>query len=82
MISVKSETRLSPEEVVKRAVVFFGPGGLGLAIKDQGPTYALLEGGGGHVEIRSSPLKKGASVEFVSQEWEIQVKKFIDTLKR
>src|SRR4030067_739921 len=74
MLRIIAMTKLSPEEVIKRAVDYFAL--LGLAVKDHGPNYAMLEGGGGHIEMTATNEKKGASIEFISQEWDIQVKEF------
>ncbi len=75
-----TKTKLSPKETIKRALAFFGPGGYGLAVKEQSADYICLEGGGGVVEVTASAQGKGASVELVSREWDYQVKKFIDTI--
>jgi len=80
MLRMAAKTRLSPEEIVKRAVAFFGSGGYGLEVKEQSAGYACFEGGGGVVEVTASAEKKGASVELVSREWDYQVKEFIGTI--
>lgn len=77
IIAPAAKTKLSPEEIVKRAVAFFGPGGHGLEVEEQSTGYVCLEGGGGVVEVTASAQAKGASVELVSREWDYQVKKFI-----
>lgn len=80
MLRMVGKTRLSPEEAVKRAVAFFGPGGYGLAVKEQAASYVCFEGGGGIVEFSASAQGKGASLELVSQEWDYQVKQFLGTI--
>jgi len=80
MIRMEAKTRLSPQEVIKRAVAFFGPGGYGLWVKEQTSDYICLEGGGGVVEVTVSAEGKGTSVELVSQEWDYQVKEFLNTI--
>ncbi len=77
MIKMSAETKLKPEEVVRRAVNFFGPGGYGLEVKEQTSDYVCLEGGGGVVEVTASAEAKGTSVELVSREWDYQVKEFL-----
>ena len=74
---MSAKTKLKPEEVVRRAVNFFGPGGYGLGVKEQTSDYVCLEGGGGVVEVIASAEGKGASVELVSREWDYQVKEFL-----
>ena len=80
MLRMAAKTKLSPEEIVKRAVAFFGPGGYGLEVKEQASGYICLEGGGGVVEVTASAQAKGASVELVSREWDYQVKEFLGTI--
>jgi len=80
MIKITAKTKLSPEETIKRAVAFFGPGGYGLEVKAQQDDCAYFEGGGGGVEVTASAEKKGAFVELESQEWDYQAKEFIRTI--
>ncbi len=80
MIRMAAKTKLSPEEVVKRAVAFFGPGGYGLEVKEQSGDYARFEGGGGDFEVNASAEEKRTSVELVSREWDYQVKEFLSTI--
>ena len=80
MIRMAAKTKLSPKEIVNRAVAFFGPGGYGLGVKEQAAGYICFEGGGGAVEVITSAEKKGASVELVSREWDYQVKEFLGTI--
>ncbi|MBI4181089.1 MAG: hypothetical protein HY528_04085 [Chloroflexi bacterium] len=80
MLKVATKTKLSPEEAVKRAVKFFGPGGLGLQVKEENPECARFEGGGGGVDVTACAEGKGTSVELESREWDYQVKKFIEKI--
>lgn len=80
MIRMAAKTKLSPEEIVKRAVAFFGPGGYGLEVEEQSAGYVCFEGGGGVVEVTASAQAKGALVELVSREWDYQVKEFLGTI--
>jgi hypothetical protein len=77
MIRIGSKTRLKPEEVVRRAVNFFGPGGHGLEVTSESEGYVCLAGGGGVIEVIASAEGKGASVELVSREWDYQAKEFL-----
>ena len=81
MLNIAITTKLSPEEAVKRAVEFFGPGGYGLEVKDQQPSCAYFEGGGGGVEVTACVEEKGTSVDLVSREWDFQVREFIGKIK-
>jgi hypothetical protein len=70
------ETKLDPEEVITRAVGFFGEGGLGLEATDQGSCCATFEGGGGHVAISATAGKK-TEVELVTREYDYDVRRFM-----
>ena len=76
MLKLEVKTRLSPEEAIKRAVDFFGPGGYGLEVKEQEKCCANFEGGGGGIYVTASAEEKGASVELESREWDYQVQEF------
>ena len=76
MLNLSVKTKLSPEEAVKRAVEFFGPGGYGMEIKEQSETCAYFEGAGGGVDVTTCIEEKGTSVELASREWDYQVQEF------
>lgn len=71
------ESKLSVDQVLEKAREFFGPGGVGLEIKDQGQGCAHFEGGGGHVAIDGCSLEKGSEITLETREWDYQVKKFL-----
>ncbi len=79
MLRIATTTKLSPEEAIRQAVEFFGSS-YGLEVKEQTPNCASFEGGGGRVEVTACAQEKGTSVELESQEWDYQVKKFIDKI--
>ena len=81
MLSIEANSKLKPEEVIERAVKFFGPQGYGLAVKSQAACCAEFEGGGGGVGITASAKGKGSTVSYEAREWEIQVKEFIGKIK-
>ena len=80
MLKIGTKTRLTPEEATRRAKDFFGPGGYGLKLIEETPTSACFEGGGGRVDVVTCAEGKGASVDLVSQEWDYQVREFINKL--
>jgi hypothetical protein len=80
MLNIEAKTKMKPEEVIKRAVDYFGPKGLKLKVKQQSPDCAYFEGGGGGVDITVCREGKQTSVDFTSTEWDYQVKEFIGTL--
>jgi hypothetical protein len=81
MLSIETKTKMNPEEVIKRAVKFFGPDGYGLTVKSEGSCCAEFEGGGGGIGISVTAKDKGSTVSFESREWDYQVKEFINKIK-
>jgi len=81
MLSMTTKTKLKPEEVVKKALDFFGPGGYGLEVTSQSDTCISFEGGGGGVDISTCADGKETSVDIETREWEIQIKDFAAKLK-
>jgi len=81
MLKIGKESKLKPEEVLQRAIDFFGPKGYGLEVKDEGNCCATFEGGGGSVHISASIGKKGSTVDVESVEWDYQAKQFLEKLK-
>lgn len=71
------ETKLSPEDAIKKAVAHFGDGGLGLKADEQGPCCTYFEGRGGHVRVTASAGKKRTAVELETREWDYHVKRFM-----
>lgn len=70
----------SPAKVLERAVSFFGPGGLGLISPGIEDNCTNFEGGGGHVAISVCEKEGKTDVELETQEWDIQVRKFMGEL--
>jgi hypothetical protein len=71
------ESKQSPAQVMKKAIEFFGPGGLGLEIKEEGEDCASFEGGGGHVFVQVCEKGRGSEVDLETREWDYQVKQFM-----
>jgi hypothetical protein len=81
MLTLNVKTKLKPEEVTKKAVAYFGPGGYGLKVVEQSDAGVYLEGGGGAVEVTTCANEKETSVDMVTREWEYQVKEFALAIK-
>jgi hypothetical protein len=82
MIKLVKKSKLSPEETVKRAVKFFGPGGLGMTIKEQNLTCAYFRGvSESYVNVITCAEGKGSSVEVESREWDKEAKEFMAKIK-
>lgn len=77
MISLGKETRLQPTKVIEKAVRFFGPGGLGLEVRDEGEGCARFIGGGGYVSVTCCAGEKRTQVDVESREWDSQAKQFV-----
>jgi len=82
MLSMEKRTRFGPEEIVKKAVAFFGPDGLGLETTEQERCCARFAGGGGFVSVQVEDIEgaRGARVNVEGREWETQIKEFLGTL--
>ena len=77
MIRIGKESKLVSSKVIEKAVVFFGPGGLGLEVKERAECCARFEGGGGFVFVQAVERDKGSDVDVESREWDYQVKEFL-----
>lgn len=79
MIRMEAESKLSPEEVLEKALSFFGPGGWGLEVTESGDCCARFQGGGGHVFVQASARRSqsGTLVEIQGREWERQIRGFL-----
>jgi hypothetical protein len=77
MLKLSKKSRHSAEEVVKRAVKFFGPEGYGLKVTEKDDCCATFEGGGGGVYVSTSTEKMGTTVDVESREWDFQAEEFL-----
>jgi hypothetical protein len=73
------QTKRSAEEIIQKAVDFFGEEGLGLEVVDRSRCSARFEGGGGDVSVTVSEGEK-TEAELVTREWDHQVKQFLRQL--
>ena len=76
MLNLEIKTKRSPEEVGRQLKKFFGPGGLGLEIKEETPLCFAFTGGGGYVNATVCMEEGKTKINLVTQEWEYQVKEF------
>jgi len=81
MLRIATKTKLSPEEAIKKAIDFFGPDGYKLKVINQTDTSTSLEGGGGSIGISACADDGKTNVEFLSREWDYQVKEFIKAIR-
>jgi len=80
MVRYGKETKLSSTQVIEKAVKFFGPGGVGLEVQDQGPDCARFVGGGGFVSISLCQEEGRTHVDLTAREWDFQAKQFVSLL--
>jgi len=73
------KTKLKPDEVIERAVKFFGKGGVGLEVTDKNASTVCFEGGGGHVTMIVCPGEL-TDVDLETQEWDYQVRRFMQSI--
>lgn len=77
MINMEIETKLSQKDACSAVKSFFGPGGLGLQLDQEGPDCLSFTGGGGFVNADiCCSLEGKTKINFQSREWEQQVKAF------
>ncbi len=80
MLKLEKESKHSTEEVMRKAIEYFGPKGHQLEIKERSDTRLRFEGGGGFVEIQFRFSGQTLQVELLTQEWEYQVKEFLSKI--
>ncbi|HTY82465.1 MAG TPA: hypothetical protein VMB24_06745 [Dehalococcoidales bacterium] len=83
MLNIEAKTKFKPEEVIEKAVDFFGPGGYGLEVKGRAACCLEMEGGGGGIDVnvKAAEKGKGSTVNIETREWENQVKEFLTKIK-
>ena len=79
MISVEAQSKHTAEQIVDRAVRFFGPEGVGLETVDQSECCVRFEGGGGFVTLtlESEEEEKRTRVSVQGREFDWQIRKFL-----
>jgi hypothetical protein len=75
------ETKLDPEEVIRKAVAYFGQGGLGLETIEENPCCVHFQGAGGHVAATAYKEGKRTTLELETREWDRQVREFMQRLR-
>ncbi len=80
MIKLSARTKLSTEDAIKRAVSYFGTGGVGLELKEQGVNCVSFTGAAGVVEVTVYAEGKGSTLEVAATEWDSQAKDFVSKL--
>jgi hypothetical protein len=81
MLRIATKTKLTPDDVITNAIQFFGPEGFKLKITNQTEKSASFDGGGGSIEISTCEGDGKTTVDFISREWDYQVKEFIRAIR-
>lgn len=82
LLRMGAKTNLSPQEVLNKAISFFGEQGAGLELVQQQPNAVQFVGGGGHVQITVSQAENGkqTEIDLQTRDWEYDVKRFLRQL--
>jgi hypothetical protein len=80
MLKIAKQTKLAPEEAIKKAIEFFGPTGYGLKVTEKSRTCAYFEGGGGDILVAAFVDKNSTHVDIEAREWEYQAREFLHKL--
>ena len=80
MLNLDVRTKVAEKEVIEQLKKYFGKGGVGLELTDEGPQCLTFEGGGGHVTATLCQEEGKTRINLVTQEWDFQVKKFASSL--
>jgi hypothetical protein len=80
MIRIAKTSRLTTDEIIRRASAFFGEGGEGLKQTSRQDCCVSFAGGGGHVAVFVVDDKTHRTVEVESREFEYQAKRFLESV--
>jgi hypothetical protein len=80
VIRMAKQTRLKPDEIIVRAVEFFGEKGEQLKERERNPCCVYFEGVGGYVMISIAEENKKRTLDIETREFEYQVKRFLKTI--
>jgi hypothetical protein len=80
MIRIAKQTQFQPEEIIVKAVKFFGKEGGQLEEKERTACGVSFEGSGGYVAISVSEENKLRTVDIETREFEYAAKRFIQML--
>ena len=80
MIRMAKQTRLKSEEIIGRAVEFFGEKGEQLKERERNPCCVYFEGGGGYVMLSIAQEDKKRTLDIETREFEYQAKRFLKTI--
>lgn len=82
LLRIGKETREKPQEILNKAIAFFGENGVGLKLVQQSLNTVQFTGGGGHVQVMVSPAAEGhkTEIDIQTRDWEYDVKRFLQEI--
>lgn len=82
LLRMGKETSETPQEVLNKAIAYFGENGVGLKLVEQSPNTVQFTGGGGHVQVMVSPTADGhkTEIDIQTRDWEYDVKRFLQKI--
>lgn len=81
MINMGKKSKLKPDEVISKALAYFGPNGVGLDVKANNENSARFEAMGGFVYIEAANGdRKETDVSIMGREFEFQIRQFLSEL--
>jgi hypothetical protein len=82
MVVVTRNTQRNATQVLRHAVGYFGPEGLGLKVQHLDAGSVKLQGAGGHVTVRVYPLQTTGmtTVEVECREWVYVAERFLGVI--
>lgn len=80
MIRIAKQTKLRPEDIIVKAVKFFGKEGEQLEEKERNPCCVSFEGSGGYLTVTVVEENNWRTVDVATREFEYQAKRFIEMI--
>jgi hypothetical protein len=80
MLKLDVRTKLKPEQVIEKALEFFGDG-YGLEVTEHSDRCVSFRGGGGGVTVTVSPAAKRTLVDLEAREWDSVIRDFAEELR-
>ncbi len=80
MLTMEVRTGLSTEELSARLRSYFGQGGLGLELKENGPVRYTFEGNRGFISAHLDAAGDRTILRITTSDWAAQVKNFVAAL--
>jgi hypothetical protein len=80
MLKLDVTTKLKPEQVIERALDFFGAG-YGLEVTEHSASCVTFRGSGGGVTVNVSPASERTLVDLESREWDSVIRDFAEEIR-